>query len=61
MKTINSAIQITNTLTARFDETFLSKFFIGRRISKLLKNKTQRVIFLTMWFLKTTIFYWIIS
>jgi hypothetical protein len=61
IKTIQSVIQSGEQQLSKLDETVLSKFIISRRISQQFKNKSTRRIFLTLWFLKSAIFYWIIS
>ena len=60
MKTINATIQMAAALSAKLDQSFLSKFMIGRKIANLFKNKTQRTIFLVLWFGKTIVFYWFV-
>lgn len=59
MKTINTTVQMAKALSAKLDQSFLSKFMIGRKIAGLIKNKTHRNIFMTLWFGKSILFYWI--
>lgn len=60
MKTLATTLQMANALSAKVDQSVLSKFLIGRKIAGLFKNKTHRNIFLTLWFGKTIVFYWIV-
>ena len=60
MKTIRATLQMAAVLAAKLDQSFLSKFMVGRKIAGLFKNKIHRNIFLSLWFGKTIVFYWII-
>lgn len=60
MKTISNVFKTALALAVKLDQSFLSKFMIGRKIAGVFKNKIHRYIFLTLWFGKTIVFYWIV-
>ena len=58
MKTIFKSVNALQAGLLALEQSYLSRFLIGRKIAGMFKNKVHRAIFLILWFGKTVLFYW---